>query len=638
MPFEAETVQAQNSYVIIDFDSTFMQVEALEELAEIVLKDAADKDSIVEEIKNITSLGVDGKITFNDSLTRRLNLMKVHKSHLEKLVRRMKKKVSISFSRNKAFFKKNKGRIYIVSNGFKDFIDPIVKAYDIDPEFVLANTFLYDEEGWVTDFDQENFLAHSKGKSRTLKALGLEGKIMVIGDAYTDFEMVEAGIAHQFFAFTENVLRENILDKADHVTPSFDEFLYVNQMPRALSYPKNRIQVLLMDGVHEDAKSSFAIEGYELKTSKGAISDKDLAKKLKKVSILGVPPKTAITRSMLQNANRLMAICVFGNGTNNVDLGACADKGVIVFNAPYTNTRSVVELAIGHIIMLLRRIPVYNQRMKAGKWDRSGHTGFEIRGKKLGIIGYGHSGQQLSVLAEALGMDVLFYDLVEKPALGKAIKCHNLKDLLRKSDVVSINVDSRPENEAFFDRLAFNAMQEHSVLINLSNGQAVEIDALVDNLKSGKLLGAAVDVFQDSPFEETTDFKHELQQFENVILTPFIGGRTAEAQTETASFVPGKIIEYINTGNTAQSLNFPRLQLPKLKNAHRLIHIHENRPGLLARINSVLAKHRINILGQYLKTNDHIGYVITDINKKYSEEVLTDLKDIEHTIKFRVLY
>lgn len=638
MSFDTETVQAQNSWVIIDFDSTFMQVEALEELAEIVLKDAANKDEIVEEIKKITSLGVDGKITFNDSLTRRLGLLKVHRSHLEKLVRRMKKKVSISFSRNKAFFKKNKGRVYIVSNGFKDFIDPIVQAYDIDPDFVLANTFVYDEEGWVIDFDQENYLAHSKGKSRTLKALGLDGKIMVIGDAYTDFEMVEAGIAHQFFAFTENVLRENILDKADHITPSFDEFLYVNQMPRALSYPKNRIQVLLMEGVHEDAAAVFEGEGYEVKALKESIGEKDLAKKLKKASILGVLPKTPITKSLLENANRLMAICIFGNGTSQVDLGACADKGVIVFNAPYTNTRSVVELAIGQIIMLLRRIPVYDKRMKAGSWDRSGHSGFELRGKKLGIIGYGHSGQQLSILAEALGMDVFFYDIVEKPALGKAVKCQSLKELIRKSNVVSINVDNRPENEGFFDRLAFNAMQENSILINLCNGQAVEMEALLENLKSGKLLGAGVDVFPQHPFDEQVDFRTELSAFENVILTPYIGGRTVEAQTDTASFVPNKIIEYINTGSSAHSLNFPRLQLPKLKNAHRLIHIHENRPGLIANINSVLAKHKINILGQYLKTNNHIGYVITDINKKYSEEVLTDLKEIKHTIKFRILY
>ena len=375
-----------------------------------------------------------------------------------------------------------------------------------------------------------------------------------------------------------------------------------------------------------------------MKLLKDSITEKELSKKLKKASILGVLPKTPITKSLLENASRLMAICVFGNGTSQVDLGACADKGVIVFNAPYTNTRSVVELAIGQIIMLLRRIPVYDKRMKAGSWDRSGHSGFELRGKKLGIIGYGHSGQQLSILAEALGMDVFFYDIVEKPALGKAVKCQSLKELIRKSNVVSINVDNRPENEGFFDRLAFNAMQDNSVLINLCNGQAVEMEALLENLKTGKLLGAGVDVFPQHPFDEQVDFRTELSAFENVILTPYIGGRTLEAQTDTAAFVPNKIIEYINTGSSAQSLNFPRLQLPKLKNAHRLIHIHENRPGLLANINSVLAKHKINILGQYLKTNNHIGYVITDINKKYSEEVLTDLKEIDHTIKFRILY
>lgn len=625
-----ENGKTMNSYIIIDFDSTFMKVEGLEELAEIVLKNSPDQERIVNEIKAITDLGMDGKIGFNESLTRRLNLLRVNQEHLDKLVRRLKRKVSDSFSRNKAFFKKFKGRIYIISNGFKDFIDPVVQPYGIDSAHVLANTFVYDEDGWVIGFDQNNELAHSKGKSKKLKKLDLDGEIMVIGDAYTDFEMVEAGIAHKFFMFTENVLRESILDKADHVTPSFDEFLYVNQMPRALSYPKNRIKVLLQGGLDEQVKSAFAAEGYQVEVGPAELEGEAFLRQLKDASILGIRAQTEVNPEVLKQTNRLMAIGLFDTGTGRVDLEACADFGVTVFNAPYTNTRSQVELAIGYMIMLMRQVPVY---INAGEKAETVPS-HEIRGRKLGIIGYGHAGSQLSVLAEAFGMDVYYYDMIDKPPIGNATKCHTLKELLRKVEIVAIHVDDRPENTGFFDKAAFKAMNKNSILIDLSHGHAVDKKALVKHLKSGKVLGAAIDAFPNGEEEDWA----ALRQFQNVILTPNIAGQTAEAQKETAAFVPTKVIDYINTGNTSESLNFPELQLPTLKNAHRLIHIHHNKPGVLANIDSVMAKHNINILGQYLKTNDQIGYVIVDINKKYDKKVLKDLKQVKHTIKFRILY
>jgi D-3-phosphoglycerate dehydrogenase / 2-oxoglutarate reductase len=500
----------------------------------------------------------------------------------------------------KAFFKKYEGRIFIISNGFKDFIDLVVKPYGIESDHVLANTFTFDEDGWVTGYDRDNLLAYSKGKSKTLQALNLDGRKYVIGDAYTDFEMVEAGIAHKFFAFTENVLRENIIEKADHVTPSFDEFLYVNQMPRALSYPKNRIKALLLDGIHEKAGEAFEEEGYQVEVIEGNLTEEELAQRMKEVSILGVRSRTSITRKVLAQADRLMAVGAFSVRTNLIDLDACLSNGVIVFNAPYTNTRSQVELALGQIIMLMRRVPVYDRRMHEGQWRKFSESCYEIRGKKLGIVGYGHSGTQLSVLAEALGMDVYYFDHVEKPALGNATKCGSLKELLRKADVVSINVSSEPENAGFFDKKAFKSMRDGSFLVNISNGAAVDLPALAANLKSGKIAGAAIDVFPDEPYDDEAAFPSELMGLDNVILTPHICGNTVEAVENTAAFVSGRIIEYINTGSTSGSPNFPELQLPSLKKAHRLIHVHHNKPGILARINSTLAKHQINILGQYL--------------------------------------
>lgn len=624
--------------IIIDFDSTFASVEALEEIADIVLKGRKDKSKILNEIKSITNLGVDGTITFNESLSRRMNLLTVHRKDLEKVIRRLKRKISTSFSRNKAFFKKYQGNIYIISNGFKDFIDPVVADYGIDGDHVLANTFLFDKKGWITGFDEKNLLAHSKGKSRTLKALNLPGESYVIGDSYTDYEMKEAGIAHKFFAFTENVLRENILEKADHITPSFDEFLYVNDMPSALSYPKNRIKVLLLDGVDERAAAVFRGEGYEVVMGSKKMSKSGLKKQIKDVSILGVPAHQAVTGELLDQANRLMAIGIFGGSTNHVDLIAAADRGVIVFNAPYANTRSLVEMVIGNIIMLSRNVPYLSSQLKAGKWESSKKLGYEIRGKKLGIIGYGNSGTQLSVLAESLGMDVYYYDVFEKQAIGNATKCNALRDLLRRVDIVSIHVDNRPENENFFGKREFKAMRDGAIFLNLSSGQAVDMDELYKNLKSKKLAGAGVDVFPSEPTNGQGSFTSRLTELDNVLLTPHIGGQTIEAQENTAEVLPVQIIDYVNTGTTFNGANFPALQLPILKNAHRLIHIHHNQPGILARINSILAEHGINIIGQYLQTTESIGYVITDINKKYSQEVLKDLREIGATIKFRVLF
>lgn len=632
------TKSMNTKHIVIDFDSTFLQVEALEELAEISLKDNPNKKSVISKIKQITDLGVDGKISFNESLTQRLALLNPTKKHLEKLIKRLRKKVSVSVSRNKDFFKKYRGQVYIVSNGFKEFIEPVVAKYHIDADHVFANSFTFDKKGNIIGFDENNPLAHSKGKSKTLKEMDLSGEIYVIGDAYTDYEMKEAGVAHKFFAFTENVLRENILDKADHVTPSFDEFLYVNKLPMAISYPKNRIKALILENIHTNAVETFEKEGYQVETIGRALSEDELCEKIKDVSIIGIRSKTHITAKVLEHANRLKVVGAFCIGTNQINLKACAQKGVLAVNAPYSNTRSVVEMAIAEMIMLMRRLPSMNAGMHKGKWNKSATNSNEIRGKKLGIVGYGNIGSQLSVLAEAMGMEVYYYDLVEKLALGNAQKVSTLKELLKKVDVVSLHVDGRPENKKHFGEKEFNMMKDGAVFLNLSRGFVVDIKALAKRLKDGRIRGAAIDVFPKEPKSNKEEFESELRGIDNVILSPHIGGSTQEAQANIAEFVPARIIDYINTGSTFGSVNFPNLQLPSLKNAHRLIHIHHNIPGILANINNVLAKHKINIVGQYLKTNEEIGYVITDINTKYEDQVLEDMKKIEHTIKFRVLY
>ncbi len=627
-----------NKYIVIDFDSTFTKVEAFDVLAEISLKDHPDQKNMVKQIIDITNQGMDGSLSFRESLEKRVALLSPNRRHLEQLVKVLKDKVSESFKRNREFFQQYADNIYIISNGFHAFIDPIVMEYGIKQENIFANRFQFDEQGNVVGFDKENPLSANNGKVEQLKRLNLPGDVYVIGDGYTDYEIKHAGLANKFFAFTENVERERVLKNADHIAPSFDEFLYLNKLNTAISYPKNRINVLLLENVHPVAIELMKAEGFNVETYSAGLDEAELCEKIKNVSVLGIRSKTQVTAKVLDNASRLMVIGAFCIGTNQIDLKAATKKGVAVFNAPFSNTRSVVELAIAQMIMLMRNIPDKSAKMHAGKWDKSATGSFEIRGKKLGIIGYGNIGAQLSVIAENLGMKVFYFDKEERLALSNATKCKTLKELLSISDVISLHVDGRESNTNMIGEEEFKMMKKGVIFLNLSRGHIVDIKALKENIVSGKVAGCSIDVFPYEPISNNEEFVSELRGMRNTILTPHIGGSTSEAQENIGNFVPGKMMDYINTGSTSNSVNFPNLTLPILENAHRLIHIHNNVPGILAKINQILANNEINIVGQYLKTNETIGYVITDINKEYNKDVIKELRAIENTIKFRVLY
>lgn len=625
-------------YFIIDFDSTFVTIETLDALAEIALEKNRQKNKILREIQNITKDGMIGKISFDESLSQRLKLFKAKRKHIESLIKILKKKITPSIVRNKEFFRKYKDQIYIISGGFKEYIVPIFAPYGIEASHILANNFLFDKKGRITGFDKNNLLAQKGGKVKQIQTLHLDGTKYVIGDGYTDYEIKKAGLADKFFVFHENIKRESVARKADYLLPNFDEFLYLLDLPRAYSYPKHRIKILLLENISKMALSMLKKEGYEVTLVSHALSELELIEKIKDISVLGIRSATRITDKVLENSSKLLTIGAFCIGTNHIDLNKSSQRGIAVFNAPYSNTRSVVELTLGEIIMLFRNITDMNNNMHKGVWNKSSGGSYEVRGKKLGIVGYGNIGTQLSVLAESFGMDVYFYDIVDKLALGNAHKCNTLKELLKIADVVSIHVDGRPENTNLISEKEFSLMKDGVVFLNLSRGYIVDIKALYKNIKSGKVKGAAIDVYPEEPKSKEEQFISPLQNLSNVILTPHIGGSTKEAQESIGLFVADKIIKFINTGDTTMSVNFPNLQLPLLKNAHRLIHIHQNVPGVLAKINSTLATNKINIEGQYLKTNEEIGYVITDVNRSYNKEVLQKLKTIPETIKFRVLY
>ncbi|QTD37249.1 phosphoglycerate dehydrogenase [Polaribacter batillariae] len=622
---------------IFDFDSTLTKVEALDVLAEITLENNPKKQAIIQEITNITNLGIDGEISFTESLERRIKLLKANKADLSALVEALKKQVSKSIESNKEFFEKFAEDIYVISCGFKEFIDPIVKEYNIPSERVYANTFEFAKNGEIIGFDANNVLSKHNGKIQCLKDMDLNGEIQVIGDGYSDYVTREAGVADKFFAYTENVSREKTTQNADHIAPNLDEFLYINDLPRNISYPKNRIKILLLENVHSDAFEKLSKDGFSVETVSKSLSEDELIEKIKDIHVLGIRSKTNVTQKVVNAAEKLMVVSAFCIGTKQIDLEACKEKGIVVFNAPYSNTRSVVELAIGEIIMLMRSVFQRSTEIHNGQWNKTAEGSKEVRGKKLGIVGYGNIGKQLSVLAEALGMDVYYYDVEDKLALGNATKVSNLHDLLAISDVVTLHVDDNAANKNFFGEKEISQMKDGAHLVNLARGFVVDIPALVAALKSGKLAGAAIDVYPEEP-RKNGEFYTELKGLPNVILTPHVGGSTEEAQRDIADFVPSKIMAYINSGNTVDAVNFPNIRLPRQTNAHRFLHIHKNVPGVMAKINKILAKYDLNINGQYLSTDPKVGYVITDLDKEYNTEVIDKLRKVEGTIRFRVLY
>ncbi len=631
-------IEQKKRTFVFDFDSTLTTVEAFEELAEISLKSDPKKKEKIAQIGRITDQGVDGDITFTESLEKRLKILGAHKNHLDPLVRRLSRKISPSISRNKEFFVKYAEDIYVVSCGFKEFIDPIMAKYKIPSERIFANTFEYNKGGKITGFDRDNDLSKPDGKIDQLRKMNLPGEVHMIGDGFSDYQTRAAGIADKFHAFTENISRKNILDKADHIAPSLDEILYTENLPMSISYPKNRIQVLLLEGIHEDAVAQMKAEGYQVELLSGSLSEDELCVAIKGKHVLGIRSKSQITQKVVDAADRLLAIGAFCIGTNQIDLDACMRKGISVFNAPFSNTRSVVEMVIGEMIMLMRGTVEKNMAMHRGEWNKSAKGSVEIRGKKLGIVGYGNIGSQLSVLAESLGMQVVYFDTEEKLALGNAQKANSLKDLLKKSDVISLHVSGNPQNEGMIGKKEISWIKPGAVFLNLARGKVVDLEALKAALVSGQIRGAAIDVFPVEPKSNDEPFYSPFTGMDNVILTPHVGGSTVEAQKNIAAYVPDALVNYINTGDSFASVNLPGIRVPEAKGAHRLLHVHHNIPGIMARINNIFSRFNINVVGQYLKTNQEIGYLVTDIDKEYNSDVVDELKRIDHTIKLRVLY
>jgi D-3-phosphoglycerate dehydrogenase len=405
------------------------------------------------------------------------------------------------------------------------------------------------------------------------------------------------------------------------------------------SYPKDKIKLLFLENISEAAVQYFKIQGYtDVRKVTGALSEEELIKVIKDVHILGIRSKTFISKKVLDSAKKLQAIGCFCIGTNQVDLKACKQKGIAVFNAPYSNTRSVAELVIGSSIMLIRKIIDKNAAAHKGIWNKDAKGSFELRGKTLGLIGYGNIGTQTSIMAEAMGMKVKFYDIETKLPLGNAHAVKSIKELVSTSDIISLHVPETASTKNLISKDVLKQFKQGSILINYARGEVVDLDALASALKAKHLSGAAIDVYPWEPEKNGDPFETPLQGLSNVLLTPHIGGSTEEAQENIGEDVSIKLYQYLERGVSNGSLSIPTISLPPVDGAHRILHIHNNVPGVLSAINTVMSKNKINIVGQYLKTNEEIGYVVLDVDSKLSKTALSLLKEVKETIRVRLLY
>jgi len=410
-------------------------------------------------------------------------------------------------------------------------------------------------------------------------------------------------------------------------------------MTAKFSLDKDKIKVLLLEGVHPNTVEAFRAAGYtSVEYLKTSLAEEELIERVRDVHFIGLRSRTQLTEKVLDAAPKLVAIGCFCIGTNQVALEEAQIRGIPVFNAPFSNTRSVAELVLGEILLLLRGIPEKSAKCHRGVWEKLANRSVEARGKKLGIIGYGHIGTQLGIIAESIGMKVYYYDIENKLSLGNAIQVPSMVELLNMSDVISLHVPETPSTKDLIGAEQLRMMKPGAVFINASRGSVVDIDALADVIKSGHISGAAIDVFPVEPKSNDEEFVTPLRGLDNVILTPHIGGSTQEAQENIGLEVANKLIKYSDNGSTLSAVNFPEVSLPGHKGSSRLLHIHRNQPGVMNQINQIFAEEGINIAGQYLQTSSHIGYVVIDVETEHSEKALSKLKEINGTIRARILH
>ncbi|MBT6207054.1 MAG: phosphoglycerate dehydrogenase [Francisellaceae bacterium] len=619
----------QERKFLIDFDSTFVKDETLSIMAEVALENNKDKEDAINRINTLTNQSMNGALDYGDSLLDRMSLLKFHKNMLAEVINHIKNNISDSFLQHKEFL--GNKNIYILSGGFKEIITPVVKDFGIPESRVFANTLEYTADGYVVGVDKNNPLSKHSGKIDVVKQLNLSGEIIMLGDGHNDLVLKENKVVDKFYAFTENIYRKNIVSNSDGQIHNLGELI------SKYSEVESKGSVVLLENIHAKTVELFSNKNYTVKEYTRSLTEDELIEALQGVYVLGIRSKTKITRKVIESCTDLKVVGAFCIGVNQIDLEACSQHGITVINAPYSNTRSVVELAMGEIVMLMRGVFTKSMDLHNNCWHKSSDNSHELRGKTLGIIGYGNIGSQLSVLAESFGMNVLFYDKKIKLPLGNAKTLSSMDELLKTADVVSLHVDGDPMNNNLIGAKEFQLMKQGALLLNLSRGDVVDIKALKSALESKKIIGAAVDVYPKEPKSSKSEFSCCLQGIDNVILTPHVGGSTLEAQENIGTFVGDMILEYLEFGNTELSLTLPNLKSQDVKGVYRILHIHRNTPGKLLEINKILLELGLNIEGQYLKTNTELGYVLTDVANAISNNTINKLKSITDTIRVSII-
>jgi len=641
--------------IIFNFDSTLIHTEGVELILEQALQrqEPRRRAGLMETLSQTSMLADIGELSVADALHQCFALAQVTRPDVEVVAARVREALNPWVVESLAALQQAGKRLFIFSTGFEELVRPVTRALQVPDDHVFTNQLIYDYKGEVIGFNEKNPLFLSAGKGFLVEQLKNDGRLpggtAVVGRSASDLAIRKNNVAQIFVYYAGARTHEEIRRQADFVVDRFDHLLPLFFSEEELSNEKMQVyyeqnghtevtgkpRILLLENIHDEAVQRFRREGLEPRLYKGAMRAEELSNQASSVQVLGIRSQTRVTARLLAALPGLWVIGAFCIGTNQIDLGEAARAGIPVFNAPYSNTRSVAELVVGEIIMLMRRIPEKSQAAHAGLWLKSAEGCSEIRGKTAGIIGYGHIGSQVSVLLESLGMSVCFHDIVDKLPLGNATRAASLEDLLDRADVVTLHVPDTPETRNLMNAARIRRMKRGACLINSSRGRVVDLVALREALDQGALAGGAVDVFPEEPNQTQESFSSPLQGAANTILTPHIGGSTEEAQVNIAHYVSDKLLRFLQTGATTGATNFPEVDLPRVANTHRILHVHHNVPGVLAKINNLFARRNINVAGQLLQTRGEIGYLIVDVDQQVSSQVLDLMGHIAETIKVR---
>lgn len=639
--------------IIFDFDSTIINAEGIELVIQNALQrvDENERKAKLEQLRQITNTVTNGEMPLSEAFHRRFALAEITLADVKRAAAEILQTINPTVRETISALKSRGKSLFVFSTSFEQIVKPVAKELGLADENIFANRVRAHGEQ-VLGVNEKRPLFMSMGKvyiAEWLKNEGrLDGDTAVVGDGFSDLAIRKNNIAQTFVYFSGTNSRPNIRKEADFVVDRFDQLLPLfcsteelsNETAEALviSSPiekEKAPQIILLENIHKSATSRFVQSKCLTEHYKVSWNENELCRQAESANILGIRSKTKLTARVISCLPNLWAIGAFCIGTNQIDLAAATNAGLPVFNAPYSNTRSVAELVAGEVIMLMRRISEKSSAAHQGKWLKGASGCTEIRGKTAGIIGYGHIGSQVSILLENLGMSVIFHDIVDKLPLGNVKRAQGLHDVLARADVVTLHVPDTTETRGMIGKKELAMMKEGAFLINASRGKVVDLEALRSALIEGHISGAAVDVFPQEPAEPEAPFYSPLQNVPNVILTPHIGGSTQEAQENIARYVSEKLLRFINTGATIGAVNLPEIDLPRVPGTHRILYFHKNVPGVLAKINSVFARREINVEGQILQTRGSVGYLVVDVDSQISAHVFDIMKHIAETIKVR---